>query len=146
MRRPWLEDLPAHPPLPEGCVLRVYQSGEQAALAQLLTRAFEDPWDLTMVETRLTAAADVAAIYVIAAPNRLVATASARVMPDVYPGAGYVHWVAVDPEYQGRGLGALVTLRVLEHFRAAGSESAVLETHSFPARCTAYLLAYGVRA
>jgi len=49
-------------------------------------------------------------------------------MLDHYPGAGCVHWVGAHPEFQGRGLGTLVTLRVLEHFRAAGLESAVLET------------------
>jgi len=131
MRRPWLDDLPAYPSLPDGFVLRRYQAGDRPALAPLLTSAFEELWSEDLVEERLASAPDVEAIYVVALSSRLVATAAARVMPDLYPGAGYVHWVGVDPVYQGRGLGALVTLRVLEHFRAAGLESAVLETHSF---------------
>ena len=128
MRRPWLDDLPGFPSPPEGFVLRRYQAGDRPALASLLACAFEEPWSEDLVEERLASAPDVEAIYVVAGGNRLIATASARVMLDHYPGAGCVHWVGAHPEFQGRGLGTLVTLRVLEHFRAAGLESAVLET------------------
>lgn len=131
MRRPSLIDLPPYPSLPEGLVLRNYHPGDRQALAELLARAFREPWDAALVQERLDAAPDVVAIYVVAQGPRVVATASARLMPQTYPDAGYVHWVATDPDFQGKGLGTLITLRVLAHFRDLRLQSAVLETHSF---------------
>lgn len=131
MRRPWLDDLPAPPALPPGYLLRLYEPGDLAGLATLLTRAFGETWDEPRVRERLAGAPDVQAIYVVAHDQRIVATASARVAPDEYAGSGYVHWVAADPEYQGRGLGLLVSERVLRHFKEAGLRDAVLETQDF---------------
>jgi mycothiol synthase len=131
MRRPWLDDLPKQPVLPPDYVLRTFQPSDAPALAALLTSAFETPWDEERVRCALSEAPDVEAIYVVAQRGRLVATASARVLPDRYPGSGYLHWVGVDPEYRGRRLGALVSIRVLQHFRDAGLHDAVLETEDF---------------
>jgi mycothiol synthase len=68
-------------------------------------------------------------IYVVAGERSLLATASARVMPDQFPGSGYVHWVAADPAAQRMGLGTAMVVRVLRHFREAGLQDAVLETY-----------------
>ena len=156
MRRPWLEDLPALRPLPEGYTLRRYRPDDSAALALLLSRAFAEPglgaevsadtrtsapmppasgaaepgWDEALVRVRLSEAPDVLAIFVVDASAGLVATASARLLPGEFPDAGYVHWVAADPAMQGTGLGALVTRRVLEHFAQIGLGQAVLETQT----------------
>jgi mycothiol synthase len=131
MRRPWLDDLPAPAALPPGYALRAYRPDDRAALARLLTRSFGDLWDEERVRRVLTEAPDVEAIYVIAHEDRLVATASARMLPDVYPGSGYLHWVGVDPVYQRKGLGTLVSIRVLQHFREAGLRDAVLDTQTY---------------
>src|SRR5947208_3160936 len=131
MRRPWLDDLPEPPALPPGYIVRAYEPDDLSTLATLLTRAFGDLWDEEQVRRRLVEAPDVEETYVLAHHDRLVATASARVMPDVYPGSGYVHWVGADPDYQGKGLGALVSIRVLQHFRDVGLRDAVLETDDF---------------
>lgn len=128
MCRPNLDDLPALPPLPPGYTLRPYAPADCPVLAALLQRAFEQPWDQERVRRNLVAAADVEAIYVIAYEHCPVATASARVMPDVYPGSGYIHWVATDPDHAGKRLGWLVSLCVLHHFRCGGLRDAVLET------------------
>jgi mycothiol synthase len=127
MRRPDLEDLPDLEP-PPGFAIRLALPGEVGALAILLTRAFEVTWDDDLVRRRLTEAADVEAIYVVVHAGALVATASARLVPEEYPGSGYLHWVGADPDYQGKGLGRLAVLRVLMHFREAGLRGAVLET------------------
>src|SRR5438067_1888180 len=126
MRRPWLDDLREPPAMPSGYALRAYQPADVPALATLLTRSFGYPWDEERVRRALVEAPDVEEIYVIAHPKRLVATASARMLPDMYPGSGYVHWVGADPDHQGKGLGALVSIRVLLHFRDAGLRAAVL--------------------
>ena len=131
MRRPWLDDLPAPPALPSGYILRAYEPDDLSALATLLTRAFGDPWDEERVRRVLIDAPDVEETYVIAHQDRLAATASARVMPDVYAGSGYLHWVGADPDYQGKGLGTLVSIRVLQHFRDTGLRDAVLETQTY---------------
>jgi len=128
MRRPDLDDLPEPEELPPNFTLRRLLPGEGGALATLLTRAFAVPWDEDLVRRRLSKAPDVEAIYVISHTDLPVATASARVVPEEYPGSGYLHWVGADPDYQGRGLGRQVVLRVLMHFRDSGLRDAVLET------------------
>jgi ribosomal protein S18 acetylase RimI-like enzyme len=127
MRRPDLDDLPELE-LPPGFTMRLALPDEVSALAILLTRAFEVPWDEDLVRNRLTEAPDVEAVYVVVHAGALVATASARIVPEEFPGSGYLHWVGADPDFQGKGLGRLVVLRVLLHFREAGLRDAVLET------------------
>jgi mycothiol synthase len=131
MRRPWLEDLPALA-VPAGCIVRAYRPGDLPALCTLLTRAFgeTEPWDEERVRRTLIDAGDVEETYVVAGGDRLLATASARVMP-VYPGSGYLHWVAADPDVHGKGLGTLINVRVLQHFGERGLRDAVLETQNY---------------
>jgi mycothiol synthase len=131
MRRPWLGDLPPIPAVPDGMVARRYVPADRPRLLSLLSTAFEERWTEDQLESRLTGAPDVPVIYIIAQGDAIVATASVRLMPERYPDAGYVHWVAVDPAHQGHGLGITVTLMVLEHFVSLGLSTAVLETHSF---------------
>ena len=131
MRRPSLDDLPPAPPLPEGYVLRTCEPGDLPALAAVLTAAFDTAWDEEKVRRDLAEAPDVECVYVVALEGVPVATASARLLPDRFPGSGYVHWVGADPRHQGKGLGTLVSRRVLEHFRAANLADAVLETDDY---------------
>ena len=129
MRRSRLDDLPPIPSLPPGFTLRNFQPEDLEPLAALLQRAFEDPsWTPEKVRQTLVDAPDVKKIYVIDHDGRPVATASARLAPDRFPGSGYLHWVAVDPQYQGQRLGAIVSLAVLHEFARMGCQDAVLET------------------
>ena len=73
-------------------------------------------------------APDVVRCFVVASGSVPVATASARLVPERFPGAGYLHWVAVHPHHRGRRLGAILSLAVLRHCRDIGCASAVLET------------------
>jgi len=129
MRRPDLKNLPAMPDLPEGYGLRLYQESDLDSLAGLLRDAFEDPqWTSQRVQETLTEATDVKAIYVIEFAGQIVATASARLLPDAFPNSGYLHWLAVAPAHRGKQLGYSITLAVLHRFAQMGCKDAVLET------------------
>lgn len=129
MRRPDLENLPAVPELPVGYGLRLFQETDLPSLAVLMAEAFEDPqWNTERVREALTQSPEVKAVYVIESGDQIVATASARLIPDVFPGSGYLHWMAVSPAHRGKHLGYIVTLATLHEFVRLGCKDAVLET------------------
>ena len=129
MRLPTLEGLPNVPELPAGFVLRTYEPGDLKGLAALLDLAFTDmEWNEALVTERLLDAADVKKTFVIEHDGVPVATASVRIMVEQFPGSGYLHWVAVHPDFQGKDLGRIVTLAALHEFATIGCKDAVLET------------------
>jgi len=129
MRRPNLDALPPIPPLPQGYTLRTYQAGDLEPLAELMHGAFDDPeWTSEKVREALVEAPDVKTIYIIDYQGKPVATASVRLIPDRFPGSGYVHWVAVAPDHRGNKLGYIVSLATLHEFARLGCKDAVLET------------------
>ena len=136
MRRSDLLNMPLLPALPPGYVLREAQPGDIAALAAVLDRAFTDAdWDEARVAATLNEEQGVKQTLVIDAGGVIIATASARLLPEQFPGSGYLHWVAVDPDYTGKRLGYAISLAVLHTFAGLGCADAVLETqdHRLPA-------------
>jgi mycothiol synthase len=131
MRLPELSDLPPAPALESRYALRVAVPADHGQLAELLSEAFGDSWDTTRVADEFSPGNGVEATYVVVSPAGVVATASARRLPDRYPEAGYVHYVGARVSERGRRLGEVVTRRVLVHFAAAGLDQAVLETDDF---------------
>jgi mycothiol synthase len=128
MRRPHLRDLPPVS-LPIGFRLRTAESDDAPGVSAILTAAFAEEWDLDRVRRTLLEDTSVVAVHVIErADGRLVATASSRLVPEQYPGSGYLHWVGADPEARGHRLGYLVTLAVLHDFAARQLADSVLET------------------
>jgi GNAT superfamily N-acetyltransferase len=129
MRRPHLRDLPAPAALAEGYRLRAFVgAADLAPLAEALTGAFGFTWSEERVREKLTEAADVRAVYLVDWRGRPVATASSRSLPELYPGAGYVHWVGTHQEHSRKGLSAALMGRVLLDFAARGDRDALLET------------------
>lgn len=117
--------------VPAGWCLRAATDDDADALAVLLSEAFEDVWDSQRVAAELLDAPDVTRTWVLTDPDGAVsATASERFMPQTYPGAGYVHYVAVAHHARGHGLGSTLTMRCLNGFREGGLTRAVLETHA----------------
>ena len=131
MRLPELGDLPPAPLYEPGYALRTAVPSDYGQLAELLSEAFGDRWDVDRVAAEFSPGNGVEAIYVVVWPTGVAATAAARRLPDRYPEAGYVHYVGVRVSERGRRLGEVVTRRVLEHFAAAGLDQAVLETDDF---------------
>jgi mycothiol synthase len=97
-------------------------------IAAVMVSAFGPDWSPARVREALLDAPDVKATYVVVHGREPVATASARLVPQRYPGSGYLHWVGAHEAHRGRRLGALVSLAALHYFREAGCRDAVLET------------------
>lgn len=123
MRRPNLAALPTAPGGTE-----VAGPADAGALARLLTASFDEPWDAERVHRDLLDEPTVTAVVVVRHDERIVATASARTLPDRYPGAGYLHWVGADPAERGRGHGFTAVVAVLHRFVAEGHAASVLKT------------------
>ena len=145
MRRGDLHGWPGAPPLAPGQDLRIATAADAAALATLLASAFGTAWTTANSHRVLLDAEDVPRTFVVSDADVLVATASARLMPDSFPGSGYLHWVAVDPDHRGRRLGAVVSLAVLNYFDAIGCRDAVLETDAHRLAAITMYLALGFR-
>ena len=129
MRRNNLDDLPPMPEMPAGYVLREFEERDLEPLAAVLRAAFADEnWTTEQVREKLVDAPEVKKTFVVAHDSVPVATTSVRILPDRFPGSGYVHWVAVSPGEQGQRLGTLVVLAALHEFRRMGCKDAVLET------------------
>lgn len=129
MRRPNLHNLPPLPALPDGYTLRETQPEDVPAVAAVLDRAFTDEaWDEARLAATLNEQQGVKQTLVVDFNSQPIATASARLQPDRFPGSGYLHWVAVDPDHRGRRLGFFLSLAVLHTFRTLGCTDAVLET------------------
>lgn len=139
MRRPHLRDLPPLPAAPQGYALhdliRGPDPGEDADLARiacLLAVAFTDAaWTPAKAREAFILDASVRRTVMITHGDVAVATASARLLPDAFPGSGYVHWVATDPAHAGKRLGWLVSLAVLHAFADLGCVDVVLETDDY---------------
>jgi len=129
VRRPDLLGLPPLPALPDGYALRETQPEDISAVAAVLDRAFTDEvWDAARVAATLNEQQGVKQTLVVDFQGRPIATASARLQPDRFPGSGYLHWVAVDPDHRGQRLGFFLSLAVLHTFETLGCTDALLET------------------
>jgi mycothiol synthase len=131
LRRPHLDELPEMT-LPNGYALRTAVPEDAENLSACLQKAFpEMTWTAERTTEWLLADESVKTIFVIEKGGVIVATASARLLPDAYPGSGYVHWVGADPEHRGKRLGYLASLAILHEFVRLGCTDAVLETDDF---------------
>ena len=130
MRRADLQNLPPLE-LPESYILREYSKGDESGIAALLQTTFGDVWTSERAMEVLIDADDVKTTFVIEHNGEIVATASARLLPQMYPDAGYVHYVAASPNHAGKKLGYIVSLATLHEFVRLGCTSAVLDTDDF---------------
>jgi mycothiol synthase len=112
-------------------------------IARLMAAAYaEQPWDAARVAKELFDVTDVPVVYVVDDGDKIIATASVRYHED-FPGAGYVHYVGVDPQARGRRLGTVVMARVMRRFAADGKTFSVLNTDDFRLPAIASYLGQG---
>lgn len=132
MRRPHLQNLPPLPALLSGYKLHEMTPPTQVSVAEVLRMAFEDErWDEERVQIEFVEMPDVMKTFVITHDASVIATASTRLLPHLYPHSGYLHYVGVHPAFQGQRLGYAVSLAVLHEFARLGCRDAVLETDDF---------------
>src|SRR5215510_1826458 len=130
MRRPTLFSVPAMPILAAPLVVRRAQVEEAGALAALLGRAFEaENWDAAGTERELFCDETVRATLVVVADERLMATASLQVRPDV-PECGWVRWVATDLDRRREGLARALVINLLTIAEQTGCREARLRTQT----------------
>lgn len=116
--------------------LRRATAADAESLGELMRIAYhEDDWGVERVHREFLDADDVPATWVIDevqnGASKIIAAASERYLPDRYPGAGYLHFVAASPDHAGEGLGRVVTEQVLSQVAARGYNRCVLETDDF---------------
>ena len=104
--------------------------GDEGRWAKLMTGAIGD-WDEESTARQFLGEPGVSpeGIFFLAAGDHYVATATDKQLPKSE--VGYLHMVAVDPPYRGRGLGRCISLAALVHMRERGCQEAVLDTDDF---------------
>jgi GNAT superfamily N-acetyltransferase len=129
-----LDSAPAHA-LPPGFSLRTYRPGDEKAWAGIWQRA--DEFGAVAADSfKQEFGSDAAALgermfFLFDAGGDAVGTASAWYPDDAHgPGAGRVHWVAIVPQRQGRGLSRPLLAVVLTRMKELGCRSAFLETQT----------------
>ena len=122
-------DVPV-PALPPDWRLRAATDTDDAAMAALLTDAFEETWSVERVRRELLDEPTVVRSWLVSGVDGLLGTASEKLHPK-FPGVGYVHWVGVAPRARGHALGQILTQACLDGFTERGLASAVLETEDF---------------
>jgi mycothiol synthase len=126
-----LSELPAERDLPPGFRLREAETGEAAALGQVLQEAFNLPWPADRVLAELLEDPNVPLTFLVEEEGRPVATASYQLKPEFDPDVAWLHWVAVLPAAQGQALGEIVSHRVLQEAVMRGNRAVMLSTDDF---------------
>ena len=143
MRRADLKNLPNFD-LPDGFTLRAYRNGDDATWWQIHERA--DPLLAHRSGSHREffgddfAALQARQLFLVSPANEAIGTASAWWDDDEI---GRVHWVAIVPEFQERGLAKPLIARVLQLLREHGHSRAILTTSLQRPRAIALYRSFG---
>lgn len=130
MRRPTLLGVPAVPTLTAPLIVRRAQVEEAGALAALLGRAYPtETWDAAGTADELFGDETIRTTLVVAAEERLIATASLQVRPDA-PECGWLRWVATEQDRRREGLARALVIGVLAIAEQAGCREVRLHTET----------------
>ena len=128
MVRRSLDDLPELE-IPDGCELRAYQPGDEAAWAEIMNTGIGD-WTPEKCRESLTSQPQFLpdGLFFVTFKGKPVGSACAwRKSPDEWT-SGCLHMVCVMPEHRGKQLGYLLMLAVLRYFRDRGFREVWLDT------------------
>lgn len=120
MEKADLTDVP-HIPVPDGYVLRAYEEGDEAGIAEVY--AASDLGTDTAEKFREKMLCDPryrpGSIFVVEHDGAIIGTAAAWI-DDKDPSAGYLHMVGLKPGHRGKRLGAILTAAAINKNRAEG--------------------------
>lgn len=149
MVRENLENLPVHP-VPEGFQVRLYRAGDEhnwVAVQKAAERHIQMSLDLFFKEF----GSDIATLsqrqcFLCDPDNTPIGTASAW-FDENHNGRPYgrIHWVAIVPEYQGRGLSKCLLSRACLRLRELGHDRAYLVTSTARVTAINLYMAFGFR-
>jgi mycothiol synthase len=130
MIRPTLDDIPA-PALPENFSFRSCRAGDEAAWLHIIRRSYGGDWPDDAFQRHMLSEESFRPerlFFVVTEAGRPVATAGALQKLLHGDRSGYLHMMAVLPEFRRRGLGTALLRRCLIYFREQGWRDAVLDT------------------
>jgi ribosomal protein S18 acetylase RimI-like enzyme len=117
-----LSNIPSHE-IPDGYTLvsTPLQEADYDSLAACLSAAYgiqHDVWDVPRIPVVFIQNKDVKKTFRLLytagdGTSTVAGTATLKLMPDTFPGCGYVHWVAVHPLHQKKGLAKILVVAVL---------------------------------
>jgi ribosomal protein S18 acetylase RimI-like enzyme len=130
-----LSEAPEATPIPDGYSLRWYREGDRDAWQRIQSSTgLYDPVAPDLFEREFGDAPDLLPqrqCFVGDVRGVAVGTATAWIAaPGRAPGEGRVHWVAVSPGHQRRGLGRYLTEVACTRMRELGADTAYLTTGS----------------
>lgn len=70
-------------------------------------------------------------VFIIKDKNKIIATASAWYREEFGEDYGYLHMVAVDPDYRGKGLSSIVVNKAMEYMKNEGRKKVILKTDDY---------------
>jgi ribosomal protein S18 acetylase RimI-like enzyme len=142
MIRPNLDSIPA-PALPENFCLRTCRAGDEAAWLEIIRRSFGGEWPDDAFQRHMLSEESFRPerlFFAVTAAGRPVAAAGALQKLPHGDRTGYLHMMAVLPEFRRRGLGTALLGQCLTYFREQGWRNAVLDTEvSRPEAISLYL-------
>jgi predicted dehydrogenase/ribosomal protein S18 acetylase RimI-like enzyme len=132
MWRPNLENLPIAK-LQDGYSIRNYQPGDEQAWLDICNPAINMTWNMEDLKEKLINVSWFTPEHLlfVCHQQNIVGTACAWQLRADEKKVGYVHMVAVRPEYRGKGLGRLLTLKVLHYLKKQGFRESKLNTDEF---------------
>ncbi|MGO8702453.1 MAG: GNAT family N-acetyltransferase [Candidatus Brocadiia bacterium] len=132
MVRPSLDDVPA-PILPENFSLRSCRAGDEAAWLDIIRRSYGGDWPDDAFQRHMLSEESFRPerlFFAVTDTGRPVATAGALKKLPHGDWTGYLHMLAVLPEFRRRGLGTALLRRCLVYFREQSWRDAVLDTEA----------------
>ena len=70
-------------------------------------------------------------VFILKYKGKVIATATAWYRPEYGEKTGYLHMVAVDSKFRGRGLSKIVVIAAMLYMVSKGEKRVVLKTDSF---------------
>jgi len=146
MVRPNLDDLP-QPPLPEGFLLRDFRDGDEQAWIDIhIPSDRHHQFDLKCYRGEFGDDRDDIRrrqIFLCEAAGRPIGTVTAWFDAARGPAWGRIHWVAIEPPWQGRGLSKPMLAAACRRLRDLGHSRGVLTTQTVRPRAVGLYLRFG---